>query len=320
MIQTFAADLSRVDIDAHGPELARILGDDRDSAGRRVHSWPEDRTRRVASFPDPVLVTDAWKIGRLDPVRRDTVFALYQSSVRVTRFGPTSVRFDEDRYEGAWGPSIDTLLLSHALNRLDLRGVRAAAEPGCGSAFLAAVIRDRADELERLDVIDIHPGAVRCAEDHLGEDPRVRIARGDAFDHLEDGAYDLICCNPPYVPRPRTIEDNPYEGVGLGVRLIERSPRLLRPGGRLVLMMSSLSEPLFDAAIRRAGARREDLASRVVPLKVHPIVNDPVWLEHLIAERGLIAEERDGYAHWHRITVASVTTASVTIASATPSG
>lgn len=306
MIQTFAEDLSRVDIDAHGPELARILGDDRDDHGQRVNTWPEDRTHRVAAFSNPVLVTDAWKIGQLDPVRRDTVFALYQSSVRVTCFGETSIRFDEDRYSGAWGPSIDTMLLSHAITRMDLGGVRVAAEPGCGSAFLAAMVRDHAENLSRLDVLDIHPGAVLCANDHLGADDRVRVVSGDALAHLENRAYDLIVCNPPYVPRPRTIEDNAYEGIGMAIHLVEQAATLLRPGGRLLLLISSLSESTLDEAIRRAGARREDLASRSVPLKVHPIVNNPIWLDYLIERRGLIAEERDGYAFWHQITAACI--------------
>lgn len=306
MIQTFAEDLSRLDIDAHGAEISSVLGEDRDADGRRVYSWPEDRIRRVASFSNPVLVTDAWKIGRLDPVRRDTVFALYQSSLRVTHFGETSIRFDEDRYQGAWGPSIDTLLLSHVIDRLDLDRVRAAAEPGCGSAFLAAVIRDRAKALERLDVMDIHPGAVLCAKDHLGSDRRVRVVHGDAMGSLESGTYDLIVCNPPYVPRPATIEDNAYEGLGLAVELVQRARELLRPGGRLLLMVSSLSEATLNQAIDRANCVREDLASRTVPLKVHPIVNNPVWLEFLLRQRGLVDEERDGYTYWHQITVASV--------------
>jgi methylase of polypeptide subunit release factors len=57
---------------------------------------------------------------------------------------------------------------------------------------------------------DINPNAEAYFNDHY-DDPRFFFYLGDAKKYMESHKFDLIACNPPYIPRPKSIDDNPYE-------------------------------------------------------------------------------------------------------------
>jgi release factor glutamine methyltransferase len=77
----------------------------------------------------------------------------------------------------------------------------------------------------------------------------VRAVRGDLFDAVPDRHFDAIVSNPPYVPSAsdelpsrgpaRAWEGGPDGRVVLD-RILAEAPRRLRPGGRLLLVHSSL--------------------------------------------------------------------------------
>ncbi|HZX44579.1 MAG TPA: hypothetical protein VFF28_02740 [Candidatus Nanoarchaeia archaeon] len=111
MLMKFDPGLTRQEIWAEGSELATLLGYDRDEHGKRVHSWPKERKIHVATLDNPVLVTDSYKICQFPSTLRDTVFALFASPTKTTEYKGTSLEFEQRRYPGVWGPSIDTLLM-----------------------------------------------------------------------------------------------------------------------------------------------------------------------------------------------------------------
>lgn len=47
-------------------------------------------------------------------------------------------------------------------------------------------------------------------DDH-DEDGKTHFHLGSGIDYLKDRKFDLLVCNPPYIPRPKSIDDNPYE-------------------------------------------------------------------------------------------------------------
>ena len=120
--------------------------------------------------------------------------------------------------------------------------------------------------------------------------------------------------NSLYIRRPADLgrapqQDNPWEGVALLRELAVEGPRLLRPGGSLVLVMSSLCDrlarPWFDA-----GWEVEELAALDVPLKVYAVTSDltaksRAWLAFLRAHEGLVVHDppKDGYATWQRLQI-----------------
>lgn len=309
MILSFDRDLSRLDVHANGTELASIMGMDRDEQGERVHTYPRDKSTYVTSFDEPVLVTDSHRIAALgdeDPVLRDTVFALYGSGERITEYDGTRLAFVQDEYPGVWGPSIDTVVLARSLEQLDQSGVQTAVEIGAGSGFVTKRLLERFSGLRRATMVDMNPTAIKACRDAV-TDERARFHTGDGMDFLSRHKADLVVCNPPYIPRPRAIGDNAYEGVGLIVELIDRAGDYLAPGGSLVINVSSLCMHIARHALDDADVDFRQIDTLEVPLKVYNVLNNQLWLDYLLTECNLVQERRRGYDYWQTLHILEVT-------------
>ena len=302
MILEFNLPLTEQLVFAHGDELAAVMARDVDAQGKRVYSHDDGMREHVATIPDPVLVTDYWRISGLPPRTRDTVYKLYESPRRSTVYGGTRIDFQQDRYPGTWGPNIDTLLLCRALTAERLAGVRSAIEIGCGSGFISRFLLEHAPQLTSMTLVDINPNAIRCARDNI-QDPRATFIHGDGLLALQGQEVDLIVCNPPYIPRPGSIGDNAYEGVGLLAYFIEQGPRHLSAGGRIITNISSVCESITTPLLRTAGIDAVELDRLRVPLKVLNVLNNPAWMRFLLEEKGLVADTHDGYEYWHTVMI-----------------
>lgn len=302
MILKFSQDLSRMDVYAHGNELAAIMAKDMDTSGKRVYVYPETDSQFVASIDQPVLVSDVYKICQFSPIIRDTVFALYASPIKVTEYNGLAFRFEQKKYPGVWGPSIDTLLFARAMNNVDLSGVKSAIEIGTGSGFLSQYLLMQNPHIEAMHIVDINQLAIDCAQEHI-DDSRALFHVGNGTEYMSDKKFDLIVCNPPYIPRPTSIDDNPYEGVWLMIDLIQNAKRYLNEGGKLIINISSLSEHLVDTATDASELTMTELDRMTVPLKVFNVINNQYWMEYLLNHKGLKKENKDGYDFWHTIKV-----------------
>jgi release factor glutamine methyltransferase len=99
--------------------------------------------------------------------------------------------------------------------------------------------------------IDCHRLAVAAARvNALLNRRRVRVLRGDLFAPVRGRRFDCVVANPPYVPtdqdrrRPRgsTAWDGGHDGRAILDRLCHEASAYLRPGGRLLLVQSSLAD------------------------------------------------------------------------------
>ena len=305
MIIKFDKGITRQEIYANGAELAQVMGMDKDKDGRRIHTWPKRKKAHVVTFDNPVLVTDNYKIGQLDPSLRDTVFALYSSPVRITDYDGTVLEFEQRKYPGVWGPSIDTLLFCRALERTGLEDVKTAVEVGSGSGFISKRLIEKAPNLEEMTLIDLNKYAVKCSKDNM-KDKRVKHIEGNAIAHMEGKKYDLIICNPPYIPRPKSIDDNPYEGISLLLYLISQAGEHLTEKGRLVTNISSLCQGKVGEIIAGANVEFAGLDAMEVPLKVYNVLNNKEWMDFLLNEKGLVKDRHDGYDYWQTITIVEI--------------
>lgn len=305
LILRFDRDLKTQRIIANGGELAAIMGMDRDELGNRVYTYPKEKEVAVAAMEDPVLVTDYYRICRWEPVLRDTVYALYRSLERATDYAGMVLEFTEYRYPGVWGPSIDTLLFCKGLTEEALAGVKSAVEIGCGSGFISKHILRCAPDLQQMVLVDINPHAIECARDHIA-DPRATFLTGDGIRYLAGRKFDLILCNPPYIPRPGGIEDNPYEGVGLLVHLITQCSDYLHAGGRVITNYSSLCADIAQQAIFGSGHEFQVMERLEVPLKVFNVLNNSAWMEYLKMRSRLQPARKNGYTYWHTISIIQI--------------
>ena len=140
-------------------------------------------------------------------------------------------------------PSEDTELLLRVLREREpeLRGLR-ALEVGPGSGVVARAL---ADAGARVVAVDINPGAV-AATRALG----IEALRGDLAGAMR-GPFDVVVFNAPYLPssEEERVEgwlDHAFHGGEGGVEVSERFvrdlARLLAPGGRAYLVVSSRAD------------------------------------------------------------------------------
>lgn len=149
-----------------------------------------------------------------------------------------------------YSPEADTVLLLEAA-RAEVRPGDRVLETGTGSGLIAREIA----KIARVLATDINPHAVIAARDGSTDVVRTDLCAGIR------GPFDLVLFNPPYLPtRPEERVDDWLEyaldGGESGRVVIERFAgdvgRILAPGGRILLLISSLTGP----------AEVEDLFSR----------------------------------------------------------
>jgi release factor glutamine methyltransferase len=136
-------------------------------------------------------------------------------------------------------PEADTYLLLDAALKEVIPGER-VLEAGSGSALISCKLA----KIAAVVATDINPHAALCARS-CGLD----VVQSDLFAGIR-GTFDLIIFNPPYLPtQPEERMDDWLEyaldGGETGRVVIERfsaeAGRVLAPGGRILLLVSSLT-------------------------------------------------------------------------------
>lgn len=136
-------------------------------------------------------------------------------------------------------PAEDTWLLLRAAKK-DCRDGELVLEIGCGSAAVSAALNQKAQVI----ATDINPHAVRA-----GREKGVDVIRTDLFSGI-CGRFDMVLFNPPYLPtmpderKTDWLEyalDGGPDGRAVIRRFISGVGRVLAPGGRVLLLISSLT-------------------------------------------------------------------------------
>ncbi|TXS52873.1 HemK2/MTQ2 family protein methyltransferase [Streptomyces sp. t39] len=191
-----------------------------------------------------------------------------------------------------YAPQADTRLLAEAVHRAPPRPGSDVLDLCTGSGALALVA---AAYGARVTAVDLSEQAVAAARlNSARASLPVRVVRGDLFEPVARCRFDLILCNPPYVPAdsPRlptsgrsVAWDAGPDGRAVLDRVCAGAPRLLKPGGALLLVHSALSGTVPTLThLRRQGLKAEVVCRRQVPFG--PVLRSrAAWLQ----SRGLIA-------------------------------
>ena len=136
---------------------------------------------------------------------------------------------------------------------------------GCIALSLAAELRDA-----EVHAIDISPAALAIARENarrLGLAERVSFHEGDLLAPVadEEGRFDLVACNPPYVDPthelPPEVRDHdpavalfpPGDPLSVYARLAPQALRALKPGGWLVVEVGAGMSALVSGLLEGNG-------------------------------------------------------------------
>ncbi|MFW5746581.1 MAG: HemK2/MTQ2 family protein methyltransferase [Nanoarchaeota archaeon] len=175
-------------------------------------------------------------------------------------------------------PEEDSLLLQECLEAMDLNDAR-VLDMGCGSGILSLTAAGKGAQVTSAD---INPDAVRCTKQNAGRnDLAVKAVHSDLFEQI-DQKFDLIICNSPYLPEDaHEVHDALTTAISGGpgghewcVRFLEKAQEYLLPGGQILLLFSTLSQPKKILAV--ADDRLYEYA---------PIAEKKVFFETLLVYR-----------------------------------
>lgn len=139
-------------------------------------------------------------------------------------------------------PSDDSILL---IESLDVVPREKVLEIGCGSGVVSIHCAKNGCYVT---AVDVNPRAVELARRNAeanGTD--IRVLESDVYGNV-DGVFDTIVFNLPYLPvdeeglLAKAWSGGP-DGLGPLPRLLEGAPDHLVPDGRIVVVVSSLTEP-----------------------------------------------------------------------------
>ncbi|MFE6550527.1 HemK2/MTQ2 family protein methyltransferase [Streptomyces sp. NPDC057746] len=193
---------------------------------------------------------------------------------------------------GVYTPQADTLFLATALRREALAPGTDVLDLGTGNGTLAVCA---AQQGARVTATDIARRALATARlNALRAGQHIDFCRGDLLSPISGRRFDLVVCNPPYVPAPepppgRTEDGDSHaepgrawnagrDGRAILDRICEEVPQALRPGGILLMVQSALSGP-EETLLQLTGSGLQAAVSDRMYLPFGPVLRSRLpWL------------------------------------------
>lgn len=282
------------------------------------------RLRVLAVIRDPRSAFDLWTaIDHADIMARNALKAFISTGHKIIAHRGVLIHVDRRHDVGVFGPSIDTLVMAELLAQQLFENeylYETALEVGSGNGLLSSALASHGGKhLKELFSIDMSPAAVACTIRNvtcnlsgLNLTANNYFISGFFDPTLFRREFDLIVCNPPYIPLPPSMQAattaaadylHAVGGLELAETLIRNSASMLKPGGRMLIMASSLSRKELLAAIPDNVTVSFPLGNDgfEVLFDVEAVFHQPFWLKYLIQERGLISRDDAYFHHLHPI-------------------
>jgi release factor glutamine methyltransferase len=196
-------------------------------------------------------------------------------------------------FPGVHRPVSDTWLLASAMRE---RGVKGASVADlCTGSGAIAIAAARAGA-SRVVAVDVSWRAVIATRlNAMLNGSQVQARHGDLGPALRGERFDVIVCNPPYVPAPtdalpRHRSTTPLDGGRDGRLVLDRvcrlAPEHLRPGGSVLLVHSSICDEQKTCALLREGGLRAEVVARTEG-QLGPVMRSRA---QMMRERGLLGD------------------------------
>jgi release factor glutamine methyltransferase len=204
---------------------------------------------------------------------------------------------------GVYSVRTDTEILLTSLAAESVSAGSRVLDVGTGTGALAVAAAARGGVVTAVDVSRM--ALATAFLNGLLRGRRIRVRHGDLFAPVTGHRFDLIVSNPPYVPEPARNR-NPSRAWDAGPngrevldRLCTQSRRMLRPGGVLLMVQSSVADVAKTCGLlRKSGMRTEVLArsrgsfgpvmrERAPWLEKHGLIEPDAREEDLVVVRGV---------------------------------
>ena len=152
---------------------------------------------------------------------------------------------------------IDTLILVEVIGSLPR--VQRAAEICVGSGVVSLALSNMADQVVGVELDPMVADIARLNIEMADRSDRIDVREGDLFTPLNNEKFDLIVCNPPFVP---STEDPSKDRVGAGGedgldivrKFLSEGVNYLTPAGRLCVLYGALGNeqgPFVDSQLEQ---------------------------------------------------------------------
>ena len=269
----------------------------------------------------PKSAFDFWgSVSTADMSNKNILKELISSGHKLIYHRGILMHIDRRKDQQVFGPSIDTMLMNEILVQHFYEKnliIPKALEIGCGNGMLTVSLAKFAKGLEMLVTIDINFNAITCTHNNLnGNLTEHEIAQkniikinGNFDPEILPGKFDLIVCNPPYIPIPKshlsgvTYTENYFTAVGgLEVidKLLDSLDSILNKNGTLFLLISSVS---YEYVMEKIDSDLFEISEPLenghkVLFDVEAVFNNQTWFDFLLESSKLIKE---GEFYYHTI-------------------
>ena len=215
-------------------------------------------------------------------------------------------------HSAAWPPSIDTLTMMQALADIGVfkRPYGSVLDLGCGTGILGIMLASRNRYDTSVTFVDWLLTPLLWASVNWAIN-RPSLGAAEATFELaltpaqlsEERRYDIVVCNPPYLPVPPEHHHLRAASTVAGTELLEDVIARARDlGERVYVSLSHLAMPEATRAAAQAGTRLTEVSKpHDVPFRVPRALEDREYVQWLIDERGLDCNRRDGFNCWHSV-------------------
>lgn len=223
------------------------------------------------------------------------------------------LRFYWHRGPELWPPSIDSFSM---LNELEQTGLfteefESLLDIGSGTGFLGITTLALNPNIISLDLSDwlLTPQLYGLINWLLNKRNRTYVSVTSMLGlftkalELKGKPYDVVLCNPPYLPLLEGYDDLGFESTVAGTDLLKHVIRKSSILGRNVyLQFSDLAKVEAIEEANKAGVKLRPLGKKkLVPFRITILWNRTDYLKVLIDKCGLIEKKNNRHRYWHNI-------------------
>jgi len=199
-----------------------------------IYNCHDDYCEKLFDLKNPTLMTDIPNSLKACSNKNNTlalVLSVYNySKTRKILYDQVEIDFDQSKYPNVFGPNIDTILFCYSFQKMisfPMFPITSFLEIGVGSGFISKYILEKKKNINST-LIDINPNSIEYNLTHFpnhhfqetnkysyfnnfnkvykSHDDKITLIHGDALILIDliktkqISRYDLIVCNPPYIP------------------------------------------------------------------------------------------------------------------------